>query len=512
MGKSPVANLDRAETYSNVNPALPGIPVRIPTLMNDRCLYGAGCSLDPLSVTVINPPANGTFQIHSDGDITYTPAAGFSGTDILTYRVCVLGESMNCATAQQVINVFNNNISTNNTTNANDDFFVTYQETPVSGNVKLNDYDAEGDSQTVTTAGSLQNPVQITGGSYYLQSNGLFSFTPNPGFYGPTSFTYTICDNNAEQRCASATVHLLVLRDLPVQIRVYLEGALHNTNAKTADNRPLMRDNLRVNPFNGQNSLPVMSPYKYPTEFVNITSKYRHEGSGQLIRLDSIKNPMTVFAVTGQDAIVDWVFIELRSKHDNREIIASRAALLQRDGDVVDTDGVSPVTFPGVGVDSFYVVVRHRNHLGVMSQLVSINQMIDFTSMNTPVFDFGQHPNGYDYTGMAMNTQIKPGYRALWAGDFDGDGKLKFVNPNDDQNILFFEVFAYPENFMNSANYNFALGYLQGDFDLNGKSKYDNPDDDKNLLFSQILLYPLNTNLLSNFNYLIEQVPAPNPR
>jgi uncharacterized protein YjdB len=513
MGKSPIANLDRADTYSNPDPALPGTPVTLLTLANDQCIYGSGCSLDPASVAVISPPSHGTFQIHINGNITYTPGPGFSGADILTYRVCVSGELTNCATAQQIINVLNYNVGTQNTTNANDDFFTTYQETVIAGNVKINDVDAEGDNQYVIQAGNLQNPVRITGGSYYLNDNGDFTFTPDPGFYGPTSFTYSTCDDNPDQRCAKATVHIIVLRDLPVQIRMYLEGPLHNNgNAKAPDNRPLMRDNLRVSTFSGQNCIPMMSPYKYATDFVDVRSKYLNWGAGTLERLDSIKNPMSVFSVSGQNAIVDWVFVELRSKYDNKEIVASRSGLLQRDGDVVDNDGVSPISFPGVGVDSFYVVVKHRNHLGAMTQLVPITGLIDFTVPSTPLFDFGQHPNGYDYTGLAMNTQIKHGYRALWAGDFDGDGKLKFVNPNDDQNILFFEVFAYPDNLINSANYNFALGYQQGDYDLNGKSKYDNPDDDKNLLFSQILLYPLNINLLSNFNYLIQQVPTPNPK
>ncbi|HMU04291.1 MAG TPA: hypothetical protein PJ990_11735, partial [Saprospiraceae bacterium] len=115
--------------------------------------------------------------------------------------------------------------------------------------------------------------------------------------------------------------------------------------------------------------------------------------------------------------------------------------------------------------------------------------------------------NGYNYTGLSMNELIAPGYRALWGGDFDSDGKLKFVNPGDDQNVLFFEVFAYPENLVNTSNYNFAYGYLQGDYNMDGKSKYDNPNDDKNYLFSQILLYPLNTGLLANFNFFLQQIP-----
>ncbi|MBK6783589.1 MAG: hypothetical protein IPG79_07405 [Saprospiraceae bacterium] len=100
----------------------------------------------------------------------------------------------------------------------------------------------------------------------------------------------------------------------------------------------------------------------------------------------------------------------------------------------------------------------------------------------------------------------------LWAGDFDANGRIKFVNPNDDQNYIFYDVFSYPTNTEYIANYNFTYGYLQGDYNLNGKTKYDNPDDDKNMLFYQVLFYPLNTNYMANFDFILEQVPPASHR
>ncbi len=70
---------------------------------------------------------------------------------------------------------------------------------------------------------------------------------------------------------------------------------------------------------------------------------------------------------TGTEAIVDWVTIELRDASDNTSVLASRPALIQADGDVVDMDGTSAVQFTGVDASSAYVVVKHRNHLGVMT-------------------------------------------------------------------------------------------------------------------------------------------------
>jgi hypothetical protein len=144
-----------------------------------------------------------------------------------------------------------------------------------------------------------------------------------------------------------------------------------------------------------------------------------------------------------------------------------------------------------------------------MSKIMPPGPLVDFTSFNTPVFTFGYDSGrNVDYNGYSMYENRLLGHRALWAGDFDADGKLKFVNPNDDINVLFFEVLYYPGNVNTTSNFNLGYGYLQGDYDMNGKIKYDNPDDDKNLLFSQILLFPLNTSLLSNFDHFIQQVPS----
>jgi len=140
--------------------------------------------------------------------------------------------------------------------------------------------------------------------------------------------------------------------------------------------------------------------------------------------------------------------------------------------------------------------------------------LIDFTQVSTGIYDMGTECKGiYDYTGLAQNPYIKTGYLALWGGDFNGDGLIKFINPNDDLNTLVGNVFGYEYeaggttqiNFY--SNFDFAFGYQEGDFDMNSKAKQDNPNDDTNFLYSQILFYPLNTGFRSNFDGFIEQLP-----
>lgn len=475
-------------------------------LSNDQCVSTEACIVNGSSVEITKNPNNGVGTVDALGNVNYTPTMLMIGLDTFKYEVCIETNS-NCREAMVLFTVHDS--TSLNTTNAADDFYPMQKGATLTANVKMNDSDAQGDGQLVNPQGSSSAPVVIAQGSYYITANGDLTFTPASNFSGPLDIVYTVCDNNATQACASATAHILVIEPLTLRIRVYLEAALsNNSNATSSTGRPLMRDNLRVNPFSGENNIPVKDPYTYATSNVDVTGNFTHVGIGTQTGHDIITDSATVFGVTGENAIVDWVFVELRSKTDSTLVLATRSGLLQRDGDVVDVDGSSALNFGGLGVDSFYVVVRHRLHLGVMSQVVARSSLVDFTVPTTPVFDFGTTRGAaFDYTGLAQNENVKFGYRALWSGDFNADGKLKFTNPADDLNFLFFDILIHPDNVNGNANYNFAYGYYQGDFNMDGKIKFDNPDDDKNLLYAQILFYPLNTEYLSNFDYFVQQVP-----
>lgn len=69
---------------------------------------------------------------------------------------------------------------------------------------------------------------------------------------------------------------------------------------------------------------------------------------------------------TGPEKVVDWVMVEIRDAATGATVVASRPALVQSDGDVVSSDGVSPVTLLAPA-GNYHVAIRHRNHLGVMT-------------------------------------------------------------------------------------------------------------------------------------------------
>lgn len=308
---------------------------------------------------------------------------------------------------------------------------------------------------------------------------------------------------------------------IELNARAYLQGAtLNSFEIGETHGRPLMRDDLRSNPFNSQRVIPDQDIYQIPHIVnsytkVDVTSKFTHVGCGTFAQYQTIPTPFSVFNVTGENAIVDWIFVELRDKNDYTSVVATRGGLIQRDGDIVDLDGTSALFFNDVNPDYYFVVVRHRNHLGVMTKYpVSSDEMaalIDFSSVDTPVFDFGNTNNQFNYSGLAQKNIMVSGTElmVMYGGDFDSDGVICYIADNSDVNILQSEVAGFDLNLNPNykVNYSGSIGYLQSDFDMNGQAKFTAPDDDRNLVLEQVLFYPQNTETRTNFVHLVEQLP-----
>ena len=70
--------------------------------------------------------------------------------------------------------------------------------------------------------------------------------------------------------------------------------------------------------------------------------------------------------------IIDWVVVELRdatsaANATSGTIVERKALFLRNDGVIVDLDGVSVPNFSSSITNNLYVVIRHRNHLAIMS-------------------------------------------------------------------------------------------------------------------------------------------------
>lgn len=122
--------------------------------------------------------------------------------------------------------------------------------------------------------------------------------------------------------------------------------------------------------------------------------------------------------------MTDWVLIEMRSEGDIAQIVASKAAVLLENGSIVDHDGVTNgINFPTlIDGNSYYVVVRHRNHLAVISaapvQVQSGVLTYDFTTSSTQAL------------GTEQQKEVAVGVFALHAGDFDSNGTITVADFN----------------------------------------------------------------------------------
>lgn len=228
---------------------------------------------------------------------------------------------------------------------------------------------------------------------------------------------------------------------LRVHLRVLLDGAWR------AD-AGLMLDSLRA-----QGLLPMQEPY----------TSLGFAVSGPL------SCDPAVFLVTGADAITDWVLVELRRAADPTTVLEVRAALLQRDGDVVTVDGVSPLRF-NRAAEACHLAVRHRNHLGVLGaaaiQAGAASVDLDLSLPTTVTF--------------GTNAQ-KPanGRQLLWAGNVNGDTQLKYTGESNDRDPILTAIGGIVPT-------NTTTGYRLEDVNLDGAVKYTGGNNDRDLLLSNV--------------------------
>ncbi|NOS73668.1 MAG: cadherin-like domain-containing protein, partial [Methyloglobulus sp.] len=138
-----------------------------------------------LAGDTVSIPNVGKFTLDAQGNYIFTPVKDFHGIlPLVGYTVSDGGKTTNSTLTVTVKPV-------NDPPVANDDFIIHFS--PVSGSVFGNDKDPDGDLITLTeftiegivgtfAAGSTVNIPGI--GVLVLNSNGNFTFTPNPGFSG----------------------------------------------------------------------------------------------------------------------------------------------------------------------------------------------------------------------------------------------------------------------------------------------------------------------------------------
>jgi hypothetical protein len=276
-----------------------------------------------------------------------------------------------------------------------------------------------------------------------------------------------------------ATANITIVPSLNVALKVLLSGPLNPTTN-------IMNDDLRT-----LNLIPNTEPYSTPT----YNSVFVHSGNGGGESIGS-----NVLSVSGNNAIVDWVFIEVRSAANSSIVLATKSALVQRDGDIVSAlDGVSPINFVALsGANTYFISVRHRNHFGIMTNAAVapyINLItLDFTNSSVALFNFsGKLGNPSPLTGAS---RVVNGVRSLYGGNAsitlvgNEHKSISYTNlPNSDRTKLF--------NITSGVNT--INGYSIFDLDMNGYARFNGLNPDRLIILQSCF----NNNLLT----ISQQIP-----
>lgn len=241
--------------------------------------------------------------------------------------------------------------------------------------------------------------------------------------------------------------------------KVWLDGPFDAVTGR-------MRDDLRV-----AGRIPTNEPYT-ALGFVQIG------GGGETVSAATL-------AVTGDDAVVDWVLVEVRTAAPPHSVVATRSALLQRDGDIVPAEGSGPVLLQ-LAPGTYHVAIRHRNHLGVMTAapiaLGSTTTTVDLRTTATATWG----TNARKSIGSAM---------VMWSGNTHNDREVRYTGASNDRDPILLIIGGTVPTAM-------VTGYYTEDANLSGEVKYTGAQNDRDLILSNIGgAVPTNT--------IVEQLPTP---
>lgn len=165
-------------------------------------------NIDWNAITIVTQPTNG--QVTNGpgtGELTYTPANNFSGTDAFQFTITDLTNlTSNVATISIQVS--------DQAPTAVDDVATTNEDQAVVIPVLNNDTDPQNniDVSSVTIS------IAPLNGSATPNPNGTVIYTPNPNYFGEDSFFYTVCDETDYCDEAKVTITIHPVNDAPVAV------------------------------------------------------------------------------------------------------------------------------------------------------------------------------------------------------------------------------------------------------------------------------------------------------
>ena len=247
-------------------------------------------------------------------------------------------------------------------------FFETFPEDLYSAN-------------TVTIDQSILGLATVSG------TGNIFTITFEP-FAGGTSqiavTSFSLRDINNQEIPAIAESAQIIVSSSVVNTKIFLEGPYSSGTMLT---------NLSSSGY-----LPLTQPYS--------AAPWNYSGTESVAAGFFSTHP----------TIVDWVLLELRTGTSAATTVAKRAAFIKSDGTIVDLNGLDPVTFIVPDAIEYYIVVKHRNHLSLMSSISM------FLTDTTPLYNFtNSQTKAY---GVNPMKNLATGIYGAYTADTNGSGVI----------------------------------------------------------------------------------------
>lgn len=269
-------------------------------------------------------------------------------------------------------------------------------------NIIENDTDMDNDLLGISYVGAVDLMGEV-----YIFPSGYASYTPDPSFVGTETMQYQVCDNGTPMLCDTAELVLISEANcIDIQLHAYLEGPYNAATDEMTTNLNVGRSILPgQTPTSNQPPTPAGQPYQI--------APWNYDGQEGADFTDA----------DYPDDVVDWVLVSFREGVESNTLVSKTAALLHKDGAISFPDRCA--LSAAMGLDSVYIVIEHRNHIGVMSPaLIPIDQYVlthDFRASDS-------YRNATSY-GQKLLTS---GIWSMYAGDADQSDFPSFdVTGND---------------------------------------------------------------------------------
>ena len=426
-GTGPIISLSNLY-FSNCNIEFQNKELQMPagTILS---LNGSGRYLNQINIT------GGDFELSSSSgnyiqNAVINNNTELSGTTYFAAGVVFNGEVVNSGTLQCYPNnhyttYFNNDLTNNGTIqNHNYNLYLYILGNVVNNGTWINAWTSliGNTDQSVTLIGGTPVNSQFrfdatTGKATYqwYKDGGLMSGqTGSELLLNPvTSSEYGLynCLIDGTTWSRNFIVQDTVQAGITVNLKVYLEGPFDVTDMD-ADLNTI---------------LPLTQPYN--------GAPWNYAGTESVVSIPNTN-------------IVDWVLVELRettgdaSTATSDSIIAQQAAFLLNDGSIVGMDGNGTCPIATSISNNLFVVIWHRNHLGIMSA----NPLSETGGVYTYNFTTG---SGQAYGGANGHKEIGTGIWGMIGGDGDANSQIGNADKND--------VWAVQAG---------TSGYLSGDFTM----------------------------------------------